>query len=202
MGAMQAAYLDMKTDILLNAFSNYDPHNTGRISHSDFKLAMKAVDSYIFDSEISRLIKQLDRKKRGYIDIVPFINGVGSEYLKKKADRCSLTGDPLVWEVSDQHPKIMPPRGKLKAPSTRTSRLRHLQSKQHIDAARCYEKFGYYHPVVPTTPPHQRGKRKPLSVALSLHSADGLACNGDNDIQKRKESLADTQSNVPIESEL
>ena len=175
MGSMQAAYLDMKADLLLNSFALYDPTNTGRISHSDFKLAMKSVDNYIFDTEISRLIKQFDRKKRGYIEIRPFINGVGSEYLKKKADRCSLTGDPLVWEVSDQHPKMMPPRGKLKAPSTRTSRLRHMQSKQQIDTARSYEKYGFYHPVIPTTPPlQQRGRRKPPSVGISIRSVNSF----------------------------
>lgn len=98
MDAVIAAYLDVKYEKLHTVFEKHDANKDGCLTWIEFRACMKELDPYVFDDEIDTLLSVLDKKKKGLIPIQDFVNGLGQEYLKKKAHRSNAHANPFHWE--------------------------------------------------------------------------------------------------------
>ena len=134
MDAVIATFLRTKYDALQTTFAKHDADRDGFVTWPEFRSAMKELDRYVFDDEIDNLLHELDKKKRGKINIEEFVSGAGREYLKKKAHRSNVQQSPFVWESQEKSPRTPregpmtaegKPLKKLKKPSgTKASDLR------------------------------------------------------------------------------
>ena len=97
MDAVVTSFINVKTDKLRETFKEFDVNRNGRVSHDEFKRGMQHHDPYIFDDEIAGLLGALDPKGKGYILVEEFIDGMGKEYLKKKAHRSQAHDSPFTW---------------------------------------------------------------------------------------------------------
>ena len=159
MNALISCHLDLKFDTLKAALSAHDASGKGRVTHGQFSKAMRETAHYLFESELQALISIVDPKKRGYIVIDEFLNGVGMEFLKKKTDRGSLNGDPLVWAVAPVPPRVAAPKQRLRAPSTKASRLRKTDSKVRLEEEAARVEIARVSPPR-KPPPRKRGGKK------------------------------------------
>jgi Ca2+-binding EF-hand superfamily protein len=143
MDAVIASFLNIKYEKLRTIFAKYDKQKDGRVNHIDFRIGMKELDPYVFDDEIDYLIIALDKKKRGFINIAEFADGLGREYLKKKAHRSQAHENPFQWPIVEKkkpttaNSELSPRQAKVhplpQARSTRATNLRNHENREKLD---------------------------------------------------------------------
>ena len=136
MAALISSSLDLQHDTLRNALQQRQvPPGSGRVDHKGFAAALSESVGHIFASDITKLLAVVDPKRLGWVHIASFLRGSGLEYLKKKADRKSLSGDPLIWEVNNNttttDKAFKPPRAKLRCSPNRSYILRRRENSRN-----------------------------------------------------------------------
>ena len=163
MNALISSHLDLKYDTLRDALVRADTEGRGRVTRAQFSQALRSVAHYLFESELQALITVVDPKNRGYIYLSDFLgqSGVGMQYLKRKSDRSALQGDPLVWSVVPVPPRTVKEKRKIRALSTKASRLRVTDSKHRIGVEAARNEAA--NTAVPRRPPPRRHEGPPVS---------------------------------------